>query len=76
MGPRSFNSEDSLRPVSFRLTIEIRAITDGFYPVLFLKKQSSSSEVQEIAEFNYPSPEDYDHVFGLTPYSLVGKQDF
>ena len=64
-------------PVYHKVDVTIQGLTPDFYPIVYLKKVSETSEqVTKLHELNYPSIIDYQIALGQNPFTSLGKSKF
>lgn len=60
--------------IEFESTINVVALTEHFYPTLYLQKVSLDSEPQDFTSMSFPTIIDYDLVFGDNFFYLLNSE--
>jgi len=65
--------------VFYTATIDIEALTEDFYPVLYMRKIETSNDRDDkpkFSSFEYPNINEYEKKFGEFPYNDLHKEKF
>lgn len=54
----------------------IEALTEHFYPMVFLKKVDLLERPLDMTELQFPKVIEYDMSFGVDPFSMLSKKSF
>lgn len=57
-------------------TLSLEALTDDFYPSIYLNKIQLDDEPEDVETMNYPTIVDFDYKFGTNPLDLLGESKF
>lgn len=72
----SKDSSGNLQDVFYRTTININALTDHFYPMIYLKKIELQTQPTELSQLSFPTIDDYYIAFGEDPFGQLYSNSF